>query len=66
MAKKPKFNPLVTRIELNPEQSVLMCPGSGSGYGGTVSGTYTWTICVDAPKRRTTRACTYIPGPTVS
>jgi hypothetical protein len=50
MAKKPKFKPLITRIELNPEQSVLSCPGYDTGYSGTASATQGWTVCFIDPK----------------
>lgn len=26
MSRKPKFNPEITRVKLNPEQAVLACP----------------------------------------
>ncbi len=32
MARKPKFNPLITKIKLNPEQVVLGCAGYFTGY----------------------------------
>ncbi|MFH0798814.1 MAG: hypothetical protein V2A66_01390 [Pseudomonadota bacterium] len=35
MPKKPKFRPVVTRVELNPEQAVLECNCmSDPVYGG--------------------------------
>ena len=33
MASKPKFNPKITRVKLNPEQAVLSCT---CYYGGFV------------------------------
>jgi hypothetical protein len=32
MLKKKKFNPVVTRVKLNPEQAVLTCEGFDWGY----------------------------------
>ena len=31
MAKKKKFNPVITRVKLNPEQAVLTCIGFWTG-----------------------------------
>jgi len=31
MSKKPKFEPVMTRIKLNPEQAVLSCNCTGLG-----------------------------------
>jgi len=32
MSRKPKFNPEITRVKLNPEQAVLVCQCATSGY----------------------------------
>jgi uncharacterized FlgJ-related protein len=32
MTHKPKFNPVVTRVKLNPEQAVLACACYESGF----------------------------------
>jgi len=64
MAKKPKFTPVITRIELNPEQSVLSCPGYSVNYSGTASGSYSWTVCFIDPKFVRPSCCShssYIP-----
>jgi len=39
MAKKPKFNPEITRIKLNPEQAVLACScyNTGNQAGANIS-----------------------------
>jgi hypothetical protein len=59
MGKKPKFEPLITRIELNPEQSVLYCIGYDVEYSGTVSGTESWTCCFNSPKRHRATVCSH-------
>lgn len=66
MAKKPKFKPLITRIELNPEQSVLYCPGYSVDYGGIASTGQDWTVCFDAPKRIRSSVCGHFTGATRS
>lgn len=37
MSKKPKFNPEITRVKLNPEQAVLTCTcfDANKRQGGT-------------------------------
>jgi len=32
MQKRPKFNPEITRVELNPEQAVLACNCHTTGF----------------------------------
>ncbi|MBU0502964.1 MAG: hypothetical protein ABH882_05060 [Candidatus Omnitrophota bacterium] len=32
MSAKKKFNPAITRIKLNPEQAILVCPCYNTGY----------------------------------
>ena len=42
MRKKPRFNPEVTRVKLNPEQAVLNCEcwDVGMKYAGSLGGDY--------------------------
>lgn len=43
MSRKPKFNPLITRVKLNPEQAVLVCQCATAGWAdpcGTRGGVY--------------------------
>jgi hypothetical protein len=35
--KKPKFNPIVTRVKLNPEQAVLACSCFNTRNAATVN-----------------------------
>lgn len=35
MGKKPKFKPVITRVRLNPEQAVLVCPCWTGNVGST-------------------------------
>ena len=35
MSRKPKFNPEITRVRLNPEQAVLLCDCYDQGQTGT-------------------------------
>lgn len=40
MSRKPKFNPEITRVKLNPEQAVLACcyDTGRTGTGGNLPG----------------------------
>ncbi len=51
MSRKPKFNPEITRVKLNPEQAVLLC----TCYTGHVEGTTrpTSVVCVPGTKNTT-------------
>ncbi len=43
---KPKFDPIITRIKLNPEQAVLACTcWSGRRKGTTTTNRTTTTVC---------------------
>lgn len=46
MSQKMKFNPIVTRIKLNPEQAVLLCTCFSSGRAiSTAGGRTSTTVC---------------------
>ncbi|GAH12080.1 unnamed protein product, partial [marine sediment metagenome] len=37
MSRKPKFNPEITRVKLNPEQAVLQCDCFNTGQQGSTT-----------------------------
>jgi hypothetical protein len=53
--KKPKFNPIVTRVKLNPEQAVLACScyNVNRSNTGASSSSSSRSICVR-------NSCTYV------
>ncbi len=58
MSKRMKFNPVVSKIKLNPEQAVLTCTCVTGRYSLTSRNTRA-TICSAASVRTTvTRYCT--------
>ncbi|MEW6170019.1 MAG: hypothetical protein AB1472_00415 [Candidatus Omnitrophota bacterium] len=44
MPTKPKFEPEITRIKLNPEQAVITCNCITTGYG-TLTGRKSYSYC---------------------
>ena len=60
MSRKPRFNPEITRVKLNPEQAVLAC----TCYMGEVSATTgpKANFC-SAPGTRATAVDKHRPGP---
>ncbi len=53
MPRKPKFKPVITRIRLNPEQSVLLCSCYDGGIeiaAGTQWGTPDVKGCIKSTK----------------
>jgi hypothetical protein len=52
---KPKFNPIVTRVKLNPEQAVLACSCYNANLYNTVANNRTSirSVCVRS-------SCTYV------
>lgn len=52
MSRKPKFNPEITRIKLNPEQAVLACDCYSDGWKSGGGGGGWKTIC-NMPQRTT-------------
>ena len=45
MSRKPRFNPEITRVKLNPEQAVLQCTCFDRHRIGTVVGTGARQYC---------------------
>lgn len=67
--KKTKFNPNITKIQLNHEQAVLMCVCYAHGYDvGANRYSYDVWRCTlyPAPKRIVTGPGYYYTGPTSS
>lgn len=59
MPKQPKFNPVITRIKLSPEQAVLACgcfSRRQSNYGSTFSSRRNTCMVGTTPKRLGTAA----------
>ena len=59
---KPKFNPEITRIKLNPEQAVLTCACYSTGYK---AGTFqiSWhLVCKLGPKSSGTNTKSWTSG----
>lgn len=54
MSSKPKFDPVVTRVKLNPEQAVLTCSCYRSGRVPRTAGTTrTLFVCVRNSRTQT-------------
>ena len=54
---KPKFNPIVTRIKLNPEQAVLACACWTGRIGTSAASVRTVGYCVANANPRATAVC---------
>jgi len=64
MSRKPKFNPEITRVKLNPEQAVLAC----TCYTGFLAGTRAQpqkTVCTN-PGTRDTAPSDWAAGETAA
>ncbi len=48
--KRPKFNPEITRVKLNPEQAVLVCPCYNVSEEGTDVASHVSNNCLISPK----------------
>jgi hypothetical protein len=61
MANNKKFNPIVSRIKLNPEQAVLDCDCYGRGnILGMVRVRRSVNVCMSGPRK------TYVPSDTIN
>lgn len=63
MPRKPKFNPEITRVKLNPEQAVLQCLCFSTDFAGEDTGERTgWALaagsdaCIVGTRELTGRA----------
>lgn len=67
MQKKPKFNPKITRVELNPEQAVLACAcySTQKGYD-VMSGVSAADVCLSTTTPKVIGNYAYVTGTTVS
>ena len=58
MTQKVKFNPIITRIKLNPEQAVLACAGYSGRRALRTASASRAGVCSYTPAKRIGNACT--------
>ena len=68
MSRKPKFNPEIKQVKLNPEQAVLNCSCYMNSTSGPGSRVYAWnrgwsTICSGSRTTSLIRFCELWMGP---